>query len=268
MPIEDTAPQGIGEMLEPLVDGKFNFACHPGVPCFTECCRDLKLLLTPYDILKLKKRLGLQARAFLDLHTETAYDEQRHLPMVYLRMQQDNRRTCPFVSPAGCTVYEDRPSACRIYPIARASRVHRTHRAVIENFFILRERHCRGFEKGRTWSIREWLQDQGLDATTDMNNRWMDIVTHPRLRESSSISSQQRQMFFLASYNMDQFRDFVFKSRFLSIFDITDEDIEAMRLEDEPLLALAFNWLKFSLVNEPGLVLRESVKPASTPESQ
>ena len=43
--------------MEPIQHGKFSFACHPDVPCFTKCCSDLDLALTPYDVLRLKNRL-------------------------------------------------------------------------------------------------------------------------------------------------------------------------------------------------------------------
>ncbi len=54
------------EPFEYLEDNSFSFACHPGLSCFTECCRDLRLALTPYDILRLKNRLGLASNDFLD----------------------------------------------------------------------------------------------------------------------------------------------------------------------------------------------------------
>ena len=87
MSLEKSAPEEIQEMLQPLTDEGFRFACHPGVPCFTECCRDLKLLLTPYDILRLKNHLGLESGDFLDRFVDVQFDEQRNLPMVYLNMQ-------------------------------------------------------------------------------------------------------------------------------------------------------------------------------------
>lgn len=256
--VETTAPEPIRGLLEPLRDGKFKFACHPGVPCFTECCRDLKLLLTPYDIVQLKNHLGMDARSFLDRYTETVFDEQRRLPMIHLKMQENERKSCPFVSPAGCTVYSGRPSACRIYPLARASRVHRAHGTVIEDYFVLHESHCAGFEEDRVWNVREWLGDQRLIACNAMNNQWMEIVTHPRLLRGNPLSAKQQQMFFLAGYNMDQFRDFVLKSRFLSIFELTPEEIEGLTESDDHLLSVAFRWLKFALLNEPELKMRDA----------
>lgn len=256
MEIRETAPEGIRQQLQPLTDGRFRFACHPGVPCFTECCRDLKLLLTPYDILRLKNRLGLSSEQFLDRHADCVFDENRNLPMLYLGMNDDERRTCPFVSAGGCTVYEDRPSACRIYPIARASRLHRLHGTVVENYFVLREKHCRGFEEERTWSTGEWLNDQGLRAYYQSNDLWMEIITHPRLRQAC-LAAKQQQMFYLASFNSDKFRELIFGSRFLSLFDLSEEEVEGIRSDDAALLGLAYRWMKFSLLGEPALSPRK-----------
>ena len=260
MSIEKTAPESIQQMLQPLEDGKFRFACHPGVPCFTECCRDLNLQLTPYDILRLKSHLGLEASEFLDQYTDTESDESRGLPLVFLRMLEDEW-VCPFVSPGGCRVYENRPSACRIYPIARASRMDRLHGTVLEDYFVLHESHCRGFEEGRVWEASEWIADQGLEPYHEMNNLWMRIITHPGLRQATGLSSGQQQMFFLASYDLDRFRKIVFGSRFLEAFHLPEEEIQAMGESDEALLRLACKWLSFSLLNEPALEMRQQGVP-------
>lgn len=258
MNIEKTAPEAIQGKLDPVGEGGFSFACHPGVSCFTECCRELRLLLTPYDILRLKKRLGLGAREFIDQYCDEVYDDKRHLPMIHLKMREDERRTCPFVSPEGCGVYEDRPSACRIYPIARASRVHPVSGSVMENFFVLREEHCRGFEEPRHWSVEQWVEDQGLDAYAGVNDRWMAVMTHPRLVRGNPPSPQQQQMFYLASYNLERFRDFIFGSRFLTAFDLPEEELDAIRESDDALLELAIKWLRFSLCGEKTLTVRQA----------
>ena len=36
----------------------FRFRCHPGVGCFNRCCRNLNLFLYPYDVIRLRNRLG------------------------------------------------------------------------------------------------------------------------------------------------------------------------------------------------------------------
>lgn len=261
MGIENTAPEEIQKLLKPLSGGTFTFACHPDVPCFTECCRDLKLLLTPYDILRLKNRLGMEASDFLDDYVRPEFDEERGLPLMFLEMKEDERRTCPFVSEKGCTVYEDRPAACRTYPVARASKMHRSHSVVLENYFILQEEHCKGFEEGRPWTVEEWIEDQGLEPYHQFNNLWMQLITHPRFtKEGSRITSREQQMFYLACYSLDKFRNFALSGRFLDIFEFTDDEIEAMKSSDEALLQTSLKWLLFSLCNEPALKTRNQTE--------
>lgn len=47
----------------------FRFACHEGLDCFTRCCRDITIFLTPYDILRLKNGLGISSQKFLRNYT-------------------------------------------------------------------------------------------------------------------------------------------------------------------------------------------------------
>ena len=65
-------------------------------------------------------------------------------------------------------------------------------------------------------------------------------------------------MFTMASYNLDQFRDFVLGSRFLTLFDLPEETVERIKIEDEELLVLACQWLKFALFGQKTLSLRKS----------
>jgi len=46
---------------------------------------------------------------------------------------------------------------------------------------------------------------------------------------------------------MDSFRFFVFRSRFLNLFDVSPELRDRLASDDERLLAFAMDWLKFSL---------------------
>ena len=108
------------EMIPLAPDAAFRFACNPEVPCFNACCRDLHQTLTPYDILRLKRRLGMTSDRFLAAYTTRHIGPESGLPIVCLKPRAADHLACPFVSPEGCTVYPDRPASCRLYPLARA----------------------------------------------------------------------------------------------------------------------------------------------------
>jgi len=57
-------------------------------------------------------------------------------------------------------------------------------------------------------------------------------------------------MFYIACYDLDKFREFVFKSPFLKRFDVEPELVEAIGSDDMELLRFAFKWLRFALFGE------------------
>ncbi|KKK70948.1 hypothetical protein LCGC14_2918850, partial [marine sediment metagenome] len=55
---------------------RFKFRCHPGVTCFTKCCSNIDIMLTPYDVLRLKNRLGLTSDKFIEDYTFMRTDDK------------------------------------------------------------------------------------------------------------------------------------------------------------------------------------------------
>ncbi|MBI5250153.1 MAG: YkgJ family cysteine cluster protein [Desulfomonile tiedjei] len=237
-------------------DSEFCFACGPHVPCFTECCGKLELLLTPYDVLRLKNRLKLSSADFLDTHTIMRWRTPHGFPEVLMKMDEATGKRCPFVTQAGCSLYEDRPGACRIYPLGRAATSHPMDGSRREFYFTVREDHCRGFEENKTWKVREWLADQGMEDYNRLNDMLMEIYVLRSRGKSVELGPQHIQMFVMACYNTEKFRDFLFKSRFLDKFDIDEELIQALKVDDARLLEFAFLWLRFALFREPVLNLK------------
>ncbi len=250
-----------GEVLDPLPKGEtYRFACHPGVRCFTDCCRDLHLTLTPYDVLRAKKALGMDSTDFLDRHTVQDTDPTWKIPVVRLKMEDNDVRSCPFVVREGCRIYADRPGACRAYPLGRAVRRSPAGSEgcrIEEEHFLVREPHCFGFEEGVLWTAEAWMKDQGLGPYNEMNDLWMTFLAGYRPGSRENLSPAQWKMFFMACYSLDRFREFVFGTRFLSLFQIPDERQEEIRQSEEALLRFAYVWLAYSLFGDPLLKLRK-----------
>ncbi|MBU2552036.1 MAG: YkgJ family cysteine cluster protein [Proteobacteria bacterium] len=241
--------------FKPLEGRSFRFACHPGISCFTACCADLKLVLTPYDVLRLKNRLNLSSDRFLETYTTMETGPGERFPMVLLKMTEKAGRPCPFVSPQGCTLYEDRPGACRIYPLGRGSA-----RGGRETYFLVQEAHCLGFEEEKTWQVEDWLADQGLEAYHEFNDLWMEILTNRASLGPATHAVKKVQMFSMVSYNLDRFRQFVFGSRFLDMFDLDQGMLDQARADDPVLLRLGFQWLRFALFGEQTLPLKPGLE--------
>ena len=48
---------------------KLRFRCYKGISCFNACCKRADVTLAPYDIIRLKRRLGMSSTDFLAKHT-------------------------------------------------------------------------------------------------------------------------------------------------------------------------------------------------------
>lgn len=77
-------------------DSRLKFRCHPKVSCFTACCGNINIILTPYDILRIRRALNLPASEFLLRFTTPVYLEKTDMPGVKIHLDQDGR--CPFVT--------------------------------------------------------------------------------------------------------------------------------------------------------------------------
>ncbi len=241
-------------VFEPLVGNTFRFNCHKNISCFTECCAGLRLILTPYDVLRMKNRLGISSGEFLDRYTDMDLKAHGRFPMARLKMRDDEGKTCPFVTTEGCRIYEDRPGACRLYPVGRASQM--TGEEKKTGFFLVSESHCLGFQEERLWHLDEWLNHEGVKEYNSMNDSWLEIIgAKTSLGPEEGIQKKVR-MFYMASYNLDRFREFIFQGRFFDLFDVSPELKEKLENDDVTLMHFAFDWLKFSLFGDKTIQVR------------
>lgn len=202
----------------------------------------------------MKNRLAISSGAFLDTFGEIVFEEGSRFPMVRLRMAEDEGKKCPFVLPSGCSLYQDRPSSCRLYPLGRAALKTRVKGDVREKYFIVQEQHCLGFQEEREWATEEWMAGEGMAEYNAMNDLWLEILSFPKSMTGTEKEIQQKvQMFFMGSYNLDRFRSFVLEGPFLKRFAPDREILKGLAEDDVALLRFSFEWLKFSLYGEkPG----------------
>jgi len=233
---------------------KFRFKCHKGISCFTKCCSNIDIMLTPYDIVALKKKLGITSEEFLEKYTYTQPDGKANFPIPYLRMKDDKEKSCPFVSADGCTIYEDRPANCRYYPIGQGTLKKSVDDKVVDEefFFFVKEDHCKGFEESDEWSVASWREDQGVDRYDVLNREWKSILLMRNVPELE-LDEKKLAMFYMANYDVDRFRRFIFQSKFLDHFEVDEASREKMRTDDVELMLFGFRFLKYILMMEETL---------------
>lgn len=244
-------------------NSRFKFRCHKDIKCFTACCSNINIVLPPYDLLRLRKRLGMTTEDFINKYCTIEILAKTLLPVIILKMGTDEKKSCPFVTPDGCTVYEDRPSNCRYYPLGMATlRKKEAEGGKDEFYFMVKEDHCKGFEENKDWTVAEWRKDQNADHYDDMNRGWMEVLIKKKSFGEKEFPEIKNQMFFMVSTNTDYFREFVFGSSFLETYDIPAERIEKVRNDDEELLKLGYEWLRSAMFAEDTLKIRDGVSEA------
>ena len=230
---------------------KFRFSCHKEISCFTQCCADINIFLTPYDVLRMKRALNIPSGEFLEKYTVSPFLSEQKLPLVLLKMQDDARKSCPFITSEGCAIYEDRPWSCRMFPLGIASSKTADRPDGLEFCFIVEEGFsCLGFEENKEWTVAGWWQNQGIDIYDKKCEPYKEITLHRLLREGKGIGPAKTMMFYLTCYDLDRFRTFVLKSSFFNRFDVAEEVVEKIKTDDEALLNFGYDWLKFSLFGE------------------
>jgi Fe-S-cluster containining protein len=217
------------------------------VPCFNECCRDLNQFLTPYDILRLKTHLEMSSGEFLRRYTSQHTGPESGLPIVTLKPNDPHELTCPFVTDKGCRVYENRPSSCRTYPLMRAASRSRPTGEITEQFVVLRESHCLGFQEDKTRTLRQWIDEQGVAVYNENNDKLMQIISLKNRLTPGQLDIKSRHLFNLALYNLDDFKSQIQNNGLLDNFDVNSRIMDAALKSDVALLNLAMQWLKHTL---------------------
>ncbi len=230
-------------------DTVIQFHCHPGVSCFNSCCKAADVTLAPYDIIRLKKRLGMTSSEFLDQHTVPFETDGHGTPGVKLRT--DETKACLFVRDAGCSVYEDRPAACRYYGLGLLS--HRASGSSEDKQYYFRnqEAHCQGWKSEQVITVRDYREQQGVPEYDAINREWMQLMLKkksagPAIGKPDPLSFQ---LYFMASFDIDRFRRFVESPAFAKVYMIGDDERAALQ-DDVILQKFAFRLLRQVLFDE------------------
>lgn len=233
---EDMIPVGLNDGM--------GFECKSQNPCFNECCRDLNQALTPYDILRLKRNLGMVSQDFLRAYTSRHNGPETGLPVVTFKPNPQTGHECPFVRETGCSVYKDRPGSCRLYPLARAITRDRSTGEISEYFALIQEDHCKGFCKKEGKTVAQWLSGQEVAEYNVQNDKLMELISLKNRVRPGQLDGALSDLFYLALYDLDEFRFRIFDQGLLDEFGLAPSVLDRIRENDEVLLDLGIEWIK------------------------
>ena len=239
---DDMIPVGLNDPM--------GFNCAPENPCFNECCRDLNQALTPYDILRMKTALGISSQKILREYTSRHNGPESGLPVISFKPNPATGHACPLVAEQGCTVYTDRPASCRMYPLARAIARDRETGVIREYFALIDEDHCQGFDKKHTISVSKWLEGQDVTEHNRQNDKLMELISLKNQIRPGALEGAHSDMFYLALYDLDEFREQIKNQGLLEDLEIPGELMEKLASDDQALLNFGIAWVKYMLFGQ------------------
>jgi uncharacterized protein len=246
-------------VLPAMLDGgkTIRFRCHRGVACWNACCSNIDISLTPYDILRLARRLELSTTEFLERYTVPYEMEKDGIAGVKLK-PVDGGTACRFMVPEGCSVYQDRPTACRYYPVALLSLRRQDESTDRDSYALVKEPHCLGHAEPRAITIADYRREQGLPEYDELARGWRQLI----LKKKSSgptigkPSKRSLQLFFMACYDVDRFRAFVASDGFSELFDLPADEMRKLLVDDVELMLFGFRFLRQTLFGEITIAIR------------
>ncbi|HED12175.1 MAG TPA: YkgJ family cysteine cluster protein [Gammaproteobacteria bacterium] len=250
--------------IQPTVleqDSTIQFHCHPGVACFNACCKSIEIQITPYDIIRLKNHLELDSADFVARYTLPYAMDGQGMPGLHLATKPGSTE-CIFLSPEGCSVYQDRPAACRYYALGVMGMRKQEESTVEDIYFLVKEDHCRGHDEPQIQTIAAYRAAQGVVAYDEANREWRDIVIKKRTSGPTigQPSARSMQLFDLCSYDLDNFRLFIQSEGFQDGFDVSVEKMQLLLDDEAQLLQFAFRFLKQALFAEMTIPLKPQAR--------
>jgi len=218
-------------------DAVIQFRCHKGIDCFNACCRNIDISLTPYDVIRLKKRLGMSSGEFLVKYTYPYEMEKGGIAGIKLQPIEGGT-ACQFMTEEGCSVYEDRPTACRYYPVALLSLRRQDEYTDRTSYALVKEAHCHGHFEDRKLTVDEYRKEQGLEQYDELGRGWRQLILKKKSSGPTVGKPSQRslQLFFMACYDVDQFREFIKSPSFEDVYELDQATRD--KLEDDVELML------------------------------
>jgi hypothetical protein len=109
--------------------------------------------------------------------------------------------------------------------------------------------------------VETWKKDQGADYYDDMNREWKSMMLRRSSVGKPDIDDKTANLFYTVMYDLDQFRRFIFTTRFLNVFTV-DEDTQQRIYEDDlELLKFGYQYLKMALKIEDTIQLQKPLEP-------
>lgn len=115
---------------------------------------------------------------------------------------------------------------------------------------MIQEAHCLGFEEPKKWTVREWKKSQAVEPYDEMNDLLMEIISLKNRSGRKRLEQQENELFYLACYDLDRYRDFVFEKRLWEAHPIEEKVLKDLEEDDVAMMQFGIEWIKGRLFGD------------------
>ena len=162
----------------------------------------------------LGRLFGSGLRSFWRKYTRSFLSKVGNIPVVQLLMDPQSLY-CPFVAEEGCRVYENRPWACRMFPLDLSS-------TDAQFRLIAGKERCKGLSERSKGTVRDWLECQGVLEYAEMDREFQSVVPE-RFKPGAPMNEGLGRVLFIA-YDLDRFAELLKDGRFLMFHEVDERN--------------------------------------------
>lgn len=132
---------------------------------FTYCsehdssCSNSIIMLTPYDVYRISKRLNMEVGDFMGRYCIFAIDEKMHIPRLHINFPVGVEQ-CPFFD-GHCSLEDEKPSVCALHPLKGTF----FKVGSVNHHFYNYPNSCYSpceCKKSHKTTVREWIKSSGF----------------------------------------------------------------------------------------------------------
>ncbi|MFQ6072601.1 MAG: YkgJ family cysteine cluster protein [Methanosarcinales archaeon] len=152
------------------LDDTFRFECRQ---C-GKCCRNIEIMLTPYDILRLRTHFKTTTSDILKKYCKFHVGPNSKFPIATLKFRRRRSyEVCRFQKNGKCRVYPNRPGACRNYPLGR-----RIDEDGVKYIKVDAPPFCKAEDTDKEWRVKDWLIYSELALYHEYNEPFIEITMY------------------------------------------------------------------------------------------
>jgi hypothetical protein len=119
-----------------------------------------------------------------------------------------------------------------------------------------------GFLEDRVSTVATWQEAQGIPIYRKMEKLFKNITMNKNLFGKKIANKKIQEMYYMAAYDLDRFRRFVFESTFLKRFETDPEEMKTIKQNDVALYQFAMKWLEYGMIGQQGLKVKPEAMAA------